>query len=102
MQLFPSNSKVLNEPPRHVTRFIALAKVANKEKLKWLYAFNVVPLTAMDKKELTAQPADATDSPYTGKELEVKKGTVQLVFEVPPSFFSSLTSHISMAFLPTR
>ena len=41
---------------KHVTRFISLAKVGNKEKKKWLYAFNITPLTTMDHHELVAQP----------------------------------------------
>ncbi|KAJ8299800.1 hypothetical protein KUTeg_023860 [Tegillarca granosa] len=50
------NHKVLAEKERHVTRFIALAK--------YLYAFNIVPLSSMDKEELTKQPQGCTECPY--------------------------------------
>ncbi|KHJ74798.1 hypothetical protein OESDEN_25586, partial [Oesophagostomum dentatum] len=35
------NHRVLLEPAQHVTRFIGLAPVNNKEKQKWLYAFSM-------------------------------------------------------------
>ncbi|KAH9519188.1 hypothetical protein Btru_074929 [Bulinus truncatus] len=59
------NHQVLLESARPVTRFIGLAKVANKEKQKYLYAFNIVPLSKMDAAELVKQPDDVTECPYT-------------------------------------
>ncbi|GFR75681.1 CWF19-like protein 1 [Elysia marginata] len=59
------NHQVLLEPARHVTRFVALANTGNKEKLKYLYAFTIVPLTKMDVSELVKQPEDVTECPYT-------------------------------------
>ena len=47
-----------------MTRFIGLAKVGNADKRKFLYAFNVVPMSTMDKVELVSQPPDVTDMPY--------------------------------------
>ena len=58
------NHRVLNEPARHVTRFIGLGKVGNADKRKWLYAFNISPLAGMERAALVAQPAEATDAPY--------------------------------------
>ena len=38
---FYRNHRVLLEPAQHPTRFIGLAAMDNKEKQKWLYAFNL-------------------------------------------------------------
>ena len=51
----PRNHRVLNEPARHVTRFIGLGKVGNADKRKWLYAFNIAPLKGMERAALVAQ-----------------------------------------------
>ncbi|XP_071515989.1 CWF19-like protein 1 [Panulirus ornatus] len=59
------NHKVLNEPTRHTSRFIGLAKVGNLEKRKWLYAFNITPMIHCEQEELTKQPSDVTECPYT-------------------------------------
>ncbi|GFN87297.1 cwf19-like protein 1 [Plakobranchus ocellatus] len=59
------NHQVLLEPARHVTRFVALANAGNKDKIKYLYAFNIVPLSKMDAAELVKQPEDVTECPYT-------------------------------------
>ena len=58
------NHRVACESSRHVTRFISLAEVGNLEKKKWLYAFNMVPLTKISNTELVAQPNSATDIPF--------------------------------------
>ena len=58
------NHRVLNEPARHVTRFIGLGKVGNADKRKWLYAFNISPLKSMERAALVAQPPEVTDLPY--------------------------------------
>ncbi|XP_069960745.1 CWF19-like protein 1 isoform X2 [Cherax quadricarinatus] len=59
------NHKVLKEKSRHISRFIGLAKVGNPEKHKWLYAFNITPLIHCDAAELTRQPPDVTECPYS-------------------------------------
>ncbi|XP_068220486.1 CWF19-like protein 1 isoform X2 [Palaemon carinicauda] len=59
------NHKILNEPTRHVTRFIGLAKVGNPEKQKWLYAFNITPMVHCEQSELNKQPPDVTECPYS-------------------------------------
>ncbi len=69
---------MLKESARHVTRFIGLAKVGNPDKLKWLYAFNIVPMKTMDKRELVAQPPDATDCPFTAKDVAAPVDESQL------------------------
>lgn len=57
---------MLQEKSLHVTRFIALSKVNNPKKLKWLYAFNVAPMATMPAQKLNEQPAGATPCPYDG------------------------------------
>ncbi|XP_045138727.1 CWF19-like protein 1 isoform X3 [Portunus trituberculatus] len=59
------NHKVLLEPTRHVTRFIGLAKVGNPEKQKWLYAFNITPMSKCEPTELVKQPPDVTECPFS-------------------------------------
>ncbi|CAL1548757.1 unnamed protein product [Lymnaea stagnalis] len=58
------NHQVLLDAARHTTRFIGLANVANKVKHKYLYAFNIVPMSKMDPSELVKQPEDVTECPY--------------------------------------
>ena len=57
---------------RHVTRFISMADVGNKEKKKWIYAFNIVPLKCLDKSDLVAQPSVVTDMPYNESHMKVQ------------------------------
>lgn len=59
------NHRVLQSSAEHVTRFIALANVGNKEKQKYLYAFSIIPLKFVDSVELKKQPKDVTECPYT-------------------------------------
>ena len=63
-----------SEQSRHVTRFIALAKVANKEKKKWLYAFNISPMSSMIRSDLVSQPNGVTDLPYREEHITVTGG----------------------------
>ena len=65
------NHRLMQEPPRHTTRFIGLAEVGNLEKKKWVYAFNVVPMAKMAAPELTAQPDNATEGPFKAKDVEM-------------------------------
>ena len=78
----------MQEPPRHTTRFIGLAEVGNLEKKKWVYAFNIVPMTSMAATELTAQPENATECPFKAKDVEmpVEKAQINTFFysDKPP------------------
>lgn len=58
------NHKIAQAAQQSVTRFIALAEFGNAERRKALYAFNVVPASAMTRDELVKQPADATECPF--------------------------------------
>ena len=48
----------------HVTRFVGLGEVGNKEKTKWLHALALAPAETMPPSALVQQPADTTTSPY--------------------------------------
>lgn len=69
--------QVLGEVTRHTTRFIGLGKVGNPEKKKWIYAFNVVPIKTIDKRELVALAPDVTDMPYTQGDLNAAVAKVE-------------------------
>jgi len=68
------------EQAKHVTRFIGLSKVANKEKKKWLYAFSITPLKNMERSELVAQPLGITDLPFTQEDIVVQGEKKQQFF----------------------
>jgi len=68
------NHQAGSEQTRHVTRFIALAKVGNKEKKKWLYAFNISPMTSMVRGDLVIQPGGVTDLPYREEHITLGGG----------------------------
>lgn len=80
------NHQVLQESTRHVTRFIALSKVANAKKLKWLYAFNVVPMANLAQTKLVEQPAIVTVSPFTSKVQEHHQDDERKVIVSLPAF----------------
>ena len=64
-----------SEHSRHVTRLISLARVGNKEKKKWLYAFNISPMSCMEPRELAAQIAGVTDMPYREQHITLANTT---------------------------
>lgn len=76
------NHKVLAELARHPTRFISLANVGNVQKDKWLYAFSIVPMSAMDKMNLVKQPLDVTECPFkfSKKDLSTSEKPTQQFF----------------------
>ncbi|XVE97983.1 hypothetical protein REPUB_Repub03eG0066000 [Reevesia pubescens] len=48
----------------HVTRFLGLASVGNKEKQKFLHALSPTPSSAMSAAEISAKPPNTTLLPY--------------------------------------
>jgi len=68
------NHQAGSEQSRQVTRFISLAKVANKEKKKWLYAFNISPMVSMERSELVNQPGGVTDLPFREEHIKLDSG----------------------------
>ncbi|XP_001513071.2 CWF19-like protein 1 [Ornithorhynchus anatinus] len=87
------NHVVLQENAQHVTRFIALASVGNPDKKKYLYAFNLLPMSLMDGAELVKQPQDVTENPYrkSGKETARGKQTPLSQEEPACQFFFDLS-----------
>ncbi|KAL6496525.1 hypothetical protein OROGR_029783 [Orobanche gracilis] len=49
----------------HVTRFIALAPVGNKDKQKFIHALSPTPASEMSTAEISAKPPNTTLSPYS-------------------------------------
>lgn len=58
------NHKVLSETARNVTRFYSIADIWNAEKMKWIYAFNIVPAKFATSDDLLAQPQGTTENPF--------------------------------------
>lgn len=69
----------MQERTLHVSRFIALGKVGNAKKLKWIYAFNIAPMAKMSALKLNEQPANTTPCPYINtleeEETEARKAS---------------------------
>ncbi|ODN06030.1 CWF19-like protein 1 [Orchesella cincta] len=61
------NHEVLAQAAQHCTRFIALGKVANSKKRKWIYAFNIVPLAHISREELMQEPNNITQNPFVSQ-----------------------------------
>ncbi|CAO3622360.1 unnamed protein product [Mucor hiemalis] len=51
-------------PAAHATRFIGLGHVLNKEKQRWFYAFNLVPMSKASAEALEVLPENTTDCPF--------------------------------------
>jgi len=68
------NHTVASESAKHITRFIALAKVGNREKKKWLYAFNMTPITTISRADLMAQPPGVTEMPFKDAHIALEGG----------------------------
>ncbi|KAI8594680.1 CwfJ C-terminus 1-domain-containing protein-like protein [Dissophora ornata] len=75
-----------NGGAEHATRFISLGEVGNKNKQRWFYAFNLVPLANASEEVLKASVnAMTTESPLASiAELVKKRGHMQ---EEAGSFF---------------
>jgi len=69
-----------SEQAKHITRFIGLGKVGNKEKKKWLYAFNITPMKHLDRADLVVQPVGCTDVPFTQSDIEIQGEKKQQFF----------------------
>ncbi|XP_023645490.1 zinc finger CCCH domain-containing protein 64 [Capsella rubella] len=65
MGVFYAREPYLNADSTHVTRFIGLAQVGNKNKQKFLHALSPTPTSTMSPAELSAKPTNTTLPPYT-------------------------------------
>ncbi|RLN33556.1 zinc finger CCCH domain-containing protein 59 [Panicum miliaceum] len=62
--VFYSREPYVNDSAAHVTRFIGLANVGNKEKQKFIHAISPTPASAMSSADIHAKPPNSTLSPY--------------------------------------
>ncbi|VDP09908.1 unnamed protein product [Soboliphyme baturini] len=70
------NHNPQQEGAQHTSRFVGLARVGNPQKLKYLYAFHIVPMRYLSRTRLTEQPPNATEFPYTEAIQEVEQQAV--------------------------
>ncbi|GAV03045.1 hypothetical protein RvY_13528 [Ramazzottius varieornatus] len=71
------NHQTLAESATHPSRFVALASVGNAKKGRYVYAFNIVPMSKISFQELRKQPDHCTPCPYAEKPLLTKKDKVE-------------------------
>nr|GMC65427.1 zinc finger CCCH domain-containing protein 64 isoform X1 [Ipomoea batatas] len=64
MGVFYDREPYVNADAAHVTRFLGLASVGNKEKQKFIHAISPTPAASMSKAELSTKPSNTTLSPY--------------------------------------
>ncbi|KAL9255044.1 Zinc finger CCCH domain-containing protein [Drosera capensis] len=62
--IFYSREPYYNDGVVHVTRFIGLAAVGNKDKQKFIHAISPTPASMMTGIEISAKPTNTTLSPY--------------------------------------
>ncbi|KAF0913226.1 hypothetical protein E2562_020386 [Oryza meyeriana var. granulata] len=62
--LFYAREPYVNDSAAHVTRFIGLANVGNKEKQKFIHAISPTPASIMSSADIHARPPNTTLSPY--------------------------------------
>ncbi|KAF6157049.1 hypothetical protein GIB67_041510, partial [Kingdonia uniflora] len=63
--LFYAREPYSNAEALHVTRFLGLAPVGNKDKLKFIHAISPTPASAMSAAEICMKPPNTTSSPYS-------------------------------------
>ncbi|KAL3535612.1 hypothetical protein ACH5RR_004073 [Cinchona calisaya] len=65
MGVFYAREPYANVDAVHVTRFMGLAPVGNKDKQKFIHAISPTPASTMSSAEICAKPPNTTLSPYT-------------------------------------
>lgn len=86
------NHSFSGDTPEHATRFIALAKVGNMLKHKWLYAFSLMPIDQMKTSDLYQETTDQTDCPYMGTMLQPSLSNKQVNSTLPLYIWFTLQS----------
>ncbi|XP_077210605.1 cwfJ-like family protein / zinc finger (CCCH-type) family protein isoform X1 [Tasmannia lanceolata] len=66
--VFYAREPYSNDGAVHVTRFLGLAPVGNKDKQKFIHAISPTPASTMPAAELCMKPPNTTLSPYTVSE----------------------------------
>ncbi|XP_068652262.1 zinc finger CCCH domain-containing protein 64 isoform X1 [Aristolochia californica] len=62
--VFYARDPYINEGAVHVTRFLGLAPVGNKDKQKFIHAISPTPASTMSAAEISLKPPNSTMSPY--------------------------------------
>ncbi|ONK59274.1 uncharacterized protein A4U43_C08F4770 [Asparagus officinalis] len=62
--IFYARQPYSNTDSVHVTRFLGLAAVGNKDKQKFIHAISPIPASTMSAAELQSKPLHTTSSPY--------------------------------------
>ncbi|KAL5572476.1 hypothetical protein UlMin_022073, partial [Ulmus minor] len=63
--VFYSREPYSNADAVHVTRFLGLASVGNKDKQKFIHAISPTPASTMSAAEISMKPPTTTSSPYS-------------------------------------
>ncbi|XP_050218810.1 zinc finger CCCH domain-containing protein 64 [Mercurialis annua] len=63
--VFYAREPYSNTDAVHVTRFLGLASVGNKDKQKFIHALSPTPGSTMSSAEISTKPSNTTLSPYT-------------------------------------
>ncbi|XXG46025.1 hypothetical protein AAC387_Pa02g0966 [Persea americana] len=63
--VFYAREPYSNDGALHVTRFLGLAPVGNKDKQKFIHAISPTPASTMSVAEISMKPPNTTLSPYT-------------------------------------
>ncbi|XP_019053876.1 PREDICTED: zinc finger CCCH domain-containing protein 64 isoform X2 [Nelumbo nucifera] len=63
--VFYAREPYSNSEVQHVTRFLGLASVGNKDKQKFIHAISPTPASSMSASEICVKPPNTTLSPYT-------------------------------------
>ncbi|KAJ8750779.1 hypothetical protein K2173_015960 [Erythroxylum novogranatense] len=66
--IFYAREPYSNDGAVHVTRFLGLASVGNKDKQKFIHAISPTPASTMSASEISTKPPNSTSSPYTSTE----------------------------------
>ncbi|WCJ42686.1 CwfJ-like family protein / zinc finger (CCCH-type) family protein [Euphorbia peplus] len=66
--IFYAREPYSNRDAVHVTRFLGLASVGNKDKQKFIHAISPTPGSTMSAADISTKPSNTTLSPYTSVE----------------------------------
>ncbi|KAJ0971349.1 hypothetical protein J5N97_019308 [Dioscorea zingiberensis] len=83
--IFYTREPYINRDAVHVTRFIGLAAVGNKEKQKFIHAISPTPASTMSATDIHSKPSDTTLSPYTVTEKKSHEAAKRSVNDDPNS-----------------
>ncbi|XAR67160.1 hypothetical protein NMG60_11013617 [Bertholletia excelsa] len=71
--IFYAREPYANVEAVHVTRFLGLAPVGNKDKQKFLHAISPTPASTMSASEISTKPPNTTPSPFISTEKAANK-----------------------------